>query len=188
MLGGGKEMREFIGHKMILTVEEKGDVEGIMVSENKSFLFVKQDDGRIHRYAKGKVCGFVPMDFEPFEYVPFHLLRCKNKTTGCPGVQMIQEGIGVKTGDFEVFMGACECREDTCDYGTKGELRTVDGKFLKTVFGDVLFGDYPTKEATSGGSTRTDEAIGGRADEGGRDGAGEVPPDGGAGGDEEAAG
>jgi len=181
-------MREFIGHEITLTVEEKGDVEGIMVSENKTFLFIKEGDGRIHRYAKGKVVGFVPMDFEPFAYVAFHLLRCQNKKTGCPGVQMIQEGAGIKPSDFEVFMGECDCRDDTCDYGTKGELRTVDGKFLKEIFKDVLFGDYPTKEATSGGSTRTDEAAGGSEDESRRDGEGEVPLDGGTGSDEETPG
>jgi hypothetical protein len=187
MLGGCK-MREFIGHKMTLTVEEKGDVEGIMVSENKTFLFIKQEDGRIHRYAKGKVVGFVPLDFEPFSYVAFHLLRCQNKKTGCAGVQMIQEGAGVKPSDFEVFMEGCDCRDDTCDYGTKGELRTVDGKYLKTIFKDVLFGDYPMKEATSGGSTGIDETPGSGEDESRRDGEGEVPSDGGAGSDEETAG
>jgi len=181
-------MREFIGHKMTLTVEEKGDVEGIMVSENKTFLFLKEQDGRIHRYTKGKVVGFVPMDFEPFEYVPFHLLQCKNKATGCPGVQLIQEGAGVKPSDFEVFMGPCECRDEACDYGTKGELRTVDGKLLRTVFKDLLFGDYPTKEATSGGSTGIDETVGDSENQGRRDGEGEVAPDGGAGSNEETAG
>jgi hypothetical protein len=186
---GGSEMREFIGHKMNLTVQEKGDVEGIMVSENKSFLFLKEGDGRIHRYAKGKVIGFVPLDCEPVNFVPFHLLRCINKKTGCPGVQFIQEGAGFKPTDFETFMGPCECRADTCDFGTKGELRTVDGKFLKEMFKNVLFGDYPEgKEAKSGRSTRTDETPGDVEESSGRAGEGEIPVDGGTGSDDETVG
>ncbi len=51
-------------------------------------------------------------------------------------------------------MAACPCRVPECDYGTHGELRTVDGEILKNVLGNTIFGDYPEKkEETSGSGT-----------------------------------
>lgn len=166
-------MREFIGHRIKMTVREAGVVEGLMVSENKSFVFLKEDDGIIHRYPRGHIVHFCPLDFEPVEYVPFHVLSCRNKVTACPGVQFIQQGEGVRPADFETFMGPCPCRADTCDFGTKGELRTVDGKVLGAMFKDVLFGDYPEegKECASAG---VDDAVGDGPEHGRGDGEAEV--------------
>ena len=183
-------MREFVGHKLKVTVEHLGEVEGVAINENKVFLFLKvvQDGSeRVMRIPKGKICAFTPMDAEPEDYVPFHVLYCDNKTLGCPGVQYIQEGPGFNPADLEVFMSPCECRVDGCRCGTKGELRTVKGDTLRRMFKDILFGDYPKKkEAPSAGRTRADEAAGSRKDESGRAGEGEVSPDRGTGSDEEA--
>ena len=155
MLGRSDSVRKFIGHKVKFAIEGVGQVEGIVVGEMKDRILVKGEDAKITRIPKGKICLFTPVDFEPFKYVPFHVLRCSNKETGCPGVQYIQEGAGIKETDFHIFMKPCPCLSEGCSYATKGELRTVDGTFVREMFDSVLFGDYPQKEKKSAGSTRT---------------------------------
>jgi hypothetical protein len=44
-------------------------------------------------------------------------------------------------------MKDCPCVDGTCKRGTKGELRTVNGDFLRGMIGDALFGDYPKPES-----------------------------------------
>lgn len=158
-------MREFIGHSVKIAVEEMGVVTGTVVDDTKIFLLIKGADGNITRVVKSKICGFTPTDFEPYKYVPFYVLRCLNKKTECPGVSYIKRGSSAKgfsPSDFEFFMEDCPCRCDTCSFGSKGELRTVEGKFLEKMLTDTIFGDYPEPKkeknsARTGGETRGGE-------------------------------
>ncbi len=148
-------MREFIGHKVKFVVEEVGAVQGVVINDAKDRIYVKGEDGKITRVIKNHICAFTPLDFEPEDYIPFHILRCWNKSTGCPGVCFVQEGTGFKHSDFEAFMGPCPCRDDSCSHGTKGEIHSVSGTFLREIFADTIYGDYPkkNKEAKKSGGT-----------------------------------
>lgn len=143
-------MREFIGHTIKVAVESLGFVEGTMVEDKPTMILVKGKDGKITRIIKAHICGFHSTDFEPYEYVPFHVLYCENKRMKCPGVQYVKEGEGFNRNDVEVFVGPCPCRSDDCTMGTKGELRSVSGKFLREMIGGTMFGDYPKKEKANG--------------------------------------
>lgn len=143
-------MREFIGHSVKVAVEQLGVVDGTLVDDRESMILVKGKDGKITRIIKSKICGFLPTDFEPFEYVAFHVLFCENKRMPCPGVQYIKEGDGLSRRDMEVFVGPCPCRSEDCTMGTKGELHSVSGKFLRGMIAGTMFGEYPKKESKRG--------------------------------------
>lgn len=181
-------MREFIGHSVKVAVEQLGVVEGTLVDDRQSMILVKGKDGKITRIIKAKICGFLPTDFEPFEYVAFHVLFCENKRMPCPGVQYVKEGEGFSRSDVEFFVGPCPCRCEDCTTGTKGELRSVSGKFLKGMIGGTMFGEYPKKESkrgsTKSGTGRTAANAAAPKGEGEGRGAvqGEEPDHGGAGG------
>jgi len=185
-------MREFVGHKVRFEIEGMGNVEGVVINDAKDRVFVKRDDtDKITRIIKSHVCAFTPLDFEPEDYVPFHVLHCWNRKKGCPGVRFVLAGAGFKQSDFETFMEPCPCREEGCGRGTKGELRSVAGTFLKEMFADTIYGDYPEKKEAkeSGGrSGKTNgEAECGEGEGTGTD-SGEESDNGGAGRPEEASG
>ena len=162
-------MRAFIGHKVKLIVEGIGSVEGIVVSEDKQLIFVRGGDERITRIVKTKICGFSPVDFEPFDYVPFIVLFCENKALKCPGVIFCIEGDRFNRNDIETFMAPCPKRCDSCKYGSRGELRTVDGDTLRRMLGDAMFGDYPEeKESGHNTASRRTESGKGRGAKAGR--------------------
>jgi len=147
-------MRKFIGHKVKIAVQELGMVQGTVINETKDRIMVKGEDDKVTRVIKSKVCAFTPLDFEPEDYVPFHVLYCQNRAKKCPGVRFVQEGEGFRPKDVEVFMGPCPCRDDSCSYGSKGEIHSVAGGFLREMFADTIYGDYPkNKEVKSAGST-----------------------------------
>ena len=148
-------MRQFIGHTVKVAAEQIGVVEGTMVDDKPSLILVQGKDKKITRVVKSHICGFLPTDFEPFEYIPFHVLFCENKRTKCPGVQYIKKGEGFTREDVEVFVGPCPCRAEDCSMGTKGELRSVSGKFLENMLNETMFGEYPKK---GGGSGNKDDA------------------------------
>lgn len=164
---GVGEVREFIGHKIKVATRSMGAVEGLLVDDRKDMILLKGNDGKIFRIIKTDIGCFVPMDFEPFEFVPFHVLFCRNKRMPCPGVQYVKEGQGFTRKDLDEFVGPCPCREDDCEMGTKGELRTVSGDFLREMLGGTLFGTYPQKEGEkkhggeSGSSGATETAPSG---------------------------
>ena len=145
-------MREFIGHKIKVATRAMGIVEGLLVDDRPSMILVKGSDSKITRIMKSDIGSFMPMDFEPFEYVPFHVLFCENKRMPCPGVQYIKEGDGFSKSDVEDFVSPCPCRSEECMMGTKGELRSVSGKFLKGMLAGTMFGEYPKKEGKDGRS------------------------------------
>ena len=148
-------MRKFIGHVVKFAVEEMGVVQGTVINDAKDRICVKGEDGKVTRVIKSHICAFTPLDFEPEDYIPFHVLHCANKKTGCLGVRFVQEGDGFRQSDFETFMGPCPCRDDSCSHGTKGELHSVSGSFLREMFADTIYGDYPKKkkEKKSGGTS-----------------------------------
>jgi hypothetical protein len=137
---------------MKVATKTMGVVEGLLVDDRPSMVLVKGNDGKITRIIKTDIGGFVPVDFEPFEYVPFHVLFCENKRMPCSGVQYVKEGEGFTRNDVEVFVGPCPCRSEDCVMGTKGELRSVSGKFLRSMIGveGTMFGEYPKKEGQNG--------------------------------------
>jgi len=138
-------MRQFIGHKLKVAVQEIGMIQGTLVNDQKDRIFLKGEDGKITRVIKSKICGFTPLDFEPHDYIPFHVLYCENKQTGCPGVKLIQEGDGVKRSDFPAFMEPCPCYCETCTYGTKGEIHTISGALLRELLANTMYGEYPVE-------------------------------------------
>ena len=146
-------MREFIGHTVRVATRSMGVVEGTMVDDRKDMILVQGEDKKIVRIIKNDIGGFLPTDFEPFEYVPFLVLYCDNKKTSCPGVQYIKEGEGFSRGDMEAFVGQCPGRCDDCSMGSKGELRSVSGKFLRNVIGSTMFGEYPKNRGQNGNRT-----------------------------------
>ena len=138
-------MRTFIGHKISVGTKTLGVVKGLMVNELKDRIFIQGDDKRITRIFKSDIGAYVPLDYEPFDYVPFHVLFCQNKRMECPGVQYISAGEGFTHKDIELFVSPCPCRAEDCKMGTKGELRSVSGKFLKAMLAGTMFGNYPEK-------------------------------------------
>jgi len=154
-------MRKFVGHQMRFMVEGK-KVEGEFIGEGrgdeKGTILVKDSDGTIWRVPKNKVGPFTyadPKD-EVSDYVPFIVLRCVNESINCPGVQFVKEGPGFKQSDFGLFMDDCPCREDSCRFGSAGELRSVSGKLLREMLADTRFGQYPKKKGEAHGSRATD--------------------------------
>lgn len=182
-------MREYIGHKIKCVVEGfPGPMTGILVKEDANFMYVKGEKDT-WRIPKGKVCGFAPTDFEPVDYVPFHVLYCDNESIDCPGVQYIVAKAGFSQKDLSLMMEPCPCKSEACRRGTKGELRTVSGEFLKKVLAGMLFGNYPEKkEKKHASSRRTDQEVERTESEGGGTVEGEEPPDGGTGQSQEEAG
>lgn len=152
-------MREFIGHKIKVAVEVLGVVEGVLADVRPTEILVKGDDGKITRVRQDAIKGYLPVDFEPFDYIPFHVLFCENKKSGCPGVQYVKEGEGFTHGDLEVFTSPCTERCEDCTMGTKGELRSVRGEFLRQMLAGTMFGDYPTKESTNGRAEHAAPAV-----------------------------
>jgi len=148
-------MREFIGHSVKVATRAMGVVEGTLVDDRQSMILVQGKDKTITRILKQDIGAFLPTDFEPYEYVPFHVLYCENERMKCPGVQYIKEGEGFSRGDVEVFVGPCPGRCEDCKMGTKGELRSVSGKFLRQMIAGTMFGEYPKKESSHGGVAKT---------------------------------
>jgi len=149
-------MRKFIGHKMRFMVDG-GKVEGEFLGEGqgdeKGTILVKDANGVTWRVPKGKIGIFTyadPKD-EASDFVPFMVLRCVNQATGCPGVKFVKEGAGFKRSDFSLFMDNCPCKEESCRFGSAGELRSVDGELLREMLADTLFGKYPEKKGKSNG-------------------------------------
>lgn len=147
-------MREFIGKKLTVVVEGfPQPVNGIMTNEDVTFIYLKSEtQGNIWRIPKQKLSGFTPVDGEPLPYVPFILLACDNQKDGCSGVQYIKEGNGFSQKDFDIFTGQCPCKNEQCRMGSKGELRSVSGEFLRKIFAGMLFGDYPEKKEAKRGN------------------------------------
>ena len=163
----GRSMREFIGHTVKVAVEALGLVEGTLIDERQTMILVQGKDKRITRIIKAKICGFLPTDFEPMEFIPFHVLYCENKRMSCPGVQYVKEGEGFSRQDVEMFVSPCPCRCEDCKMGTKGELRSVSSQFLKGMISGTMFGEYPTKKEAKNGTAKRD---GGGVGSGGNNG------------------
>jgi hypothetical protein len=161
-IAAGDAMREFIGHKVKVATRSLGVVEGTLVDDRKEMILVQGSDKKITRIIKQDIGAFLPTDFEPFEFVPFLVLYCENKKIPCPGVQFIKEGEGFSRVDIESFVEPCPCRCEDCIMGSKGELRSVSGKFLRGVIGSTRFGEYP-KNRGQRGSSRTAGAGSGAA-------------------------
>jgi hypothetical protein len=148
-------MREFIGH--IIKVIANGfpsPIEGVMVEDRPNMILLKGKDGKITRIVKSHIAGFQPVDFEPFEYVPFHVMYCSNEKEGCPGIQYIKEGAGVSLSEFETVLAPCPNRNKTCKLGTMGELRSVSGKFLRKMLAGTMYGDYPAKKGDKNANSK----------------------------------
>jgi len=172
-------VREYIGHRLKCIVQGfPAPFTGLLVKEDANFLYLKGEK-EVWRIPKGKLCGFTPIDAEPLDYVPFHVLYCENKTTNCQGVQYVKEGTGFAQKDVNVFMEPCPCKCETCRQGTRGELKTVSGKVLKKMFSGMLFGDYPVlnKENGNGNSRRSGEEVERTQGEGGGTIEGQEPLD-----------
>lgn len=86
-------MRNMISKEVDIYVQDEGSVIGTMTADDRSFVHLRLEDGRMKRVVKSKICSFVPTstEAEDSDYVPFHILFCENKITKCPGVQFIQE-------------------------------------------------------------------------------------------------
>ena len=143
-------MREFIGHTIKVATKSLGVIEGTLVDDRKEMILVQGKDQKITRIIKNDIGAFLPTDFEPFEYVPFLVLYCENKKMPCPGVQFIKEGEGFSHADVESFVEPCPCRCEDCIMGSKGEIRSVSGKFLRGVIGNTMFGEYPKNRGQHG--------------------------------------
>ena len=181
-------MREFIGQKITVVVEGfPSPVNGIMANEDTNFVYLKSETkGNIWRIPKPKLCGFTPVDGEPAPYVPFVFLFCDNEGEGCAGVQFLKEGNGFTQKDFDTFTGGCTCKSEKCRMGSKGELRSVSGEFLRKVFAGMLFGDYPVKKkeikhGNSSSSGRSGQEVKRSSEGGGGHVEGEESLDGGVG-------
>lgn len=148
-------MREFIGHSMKVAAEVLGIIEGVLIDDRPNMILIKGKDGKITRVVKAGIKGFVPNDFEPVDYKPFHVLFCENKKLGCSGVQYIKSGEGFTQSDLDVFMSPCPCKCVECKMGTKGELRSVSSEFLKMMLDGSMFGEYPNKESKNGRAGHT---------------------------------
>ena len=144
-------MREYIGHVLkVLADNFPGPVEGVMVDDKPNMILLKGKDGKITRVVKSHISGFTPMDFEPKDYVPLQILYCENTGIKCPGVSFIKDSAGVTASDCEPFMSGCPCRSDKCKHGTRGELRSVEGKKLSAMLSGTMYGDYPVAQSRGG--------------------------------------
>jgi hypothetical protein len=151
-------MRKFIGHQLQFLIDGskvEGEFLGEGKDDEKGLLILRDKDGTIWRIPKGKIGPFRYADAssEDSDYVPFLILTCQNPSTKCPGVQFIKEGNGFKQSDFELFMGECPCKCDTCRFGSAGELRSVKGSTLRGMLADTRFGEYPEEGKSNAGRT-----------------------------------
>lgn len=183
-------MRQYVGHKMRFVVEGfPTPVSGILVNEDNQFVYLKSEaKAEIWHLPKGKICGFVALDGEPDEYLPFLVLACECKNIGCSGVQYIKGDSGFSQNDLEVFTAQCPCKNAECRVGSKGELRGVSSKLLKQMFAGMLFGEYPDKKKEVKRANRSGQPatkIESGKESGGRPVEGTQPLDGGTGQPEE---
>jgi hypothetical protein len=145
-------VREFIGHQMQFATRSMGIVKGLLVDDRPAMLLVKGADGKIVHVLKQDLGGFTACDFEPSEYIPFLVLFCENKKTGCPGIQYVKEGEGFAKNDLDIFTNPCPSKCSDCVMGSKGELRSVSGNILRGMLAGTMFGEYPKKEVKRGNS------------------------------------
>jgi hypothetical protein len=135
-------------------------VEGEFLGEGQGdeagTVLVKDKEGVVWRVPKGKIGLFTYVDSkeETAIFVPFLVLRCSitQPSTKCSGVQFIKEGSGFKRSDFGLFMDDCPCKDETCRFGSAGELRSVDGNLLRVMLSDTRFGQYPEKKGKANAS------------------------------------
>ena len=140
-------MRDLVGQTVTFMLEGGIPMKGLVVRDMKDRVLVKGEEGRIARIIKAKMLAFEPEE-EPGEWVNLLVLACQNPKIKCPGVQYVQEGEGFKQRDFEVFMGQCPRKCESCKVGSKGELRSVEGPFLRQMLAGVICGEYPKGETS----------------------------------------
>ena len=150
-------MKEFIGKRVKFGLEGMPPFTAIVVGDQRDVILVrclkKTEEsvepvpvGGVIRLVKTKVTMFEPMDGEPVEVTPLHVLYCENSQAGCDGVQFIHAGEGFTRKDVEAFMAPCPCMVPECRRGSKGELRCVESAFLAEMLKGTLYGDYPKAE------------------------------------------
>ena len=153
-------MRELTGKLVHFNIQGMNEpLIGMLVSEAKDLVYVRvekevrtkeggsetthKEEAVIIRQPKGKIINWYPLDDEPKDFQPFHVLFCENRGINCEGVQYVKKGEGFSMSDINAFMDPCPLRCEECQYGTKGELRGVDSEFLNRMLGGTMFGDYP---------------------------------------------
>ena len=149
-------MKELIGKSIQIYINGLGMLKGIVIDDTKDVVLIKDNNEKIFRIFKNQIVCYVP-EQESLNYVPFHVLFCRNDSQNCPGVQYIQEGHGFNLSDVEKFVSDCPCRNATCKMGSKGELRNIDGDFLRDMLANTIFGDYPEKKEQKDGKGNTNK-------------------------------
>ena len=156
-------MRELTGKMVHFNIQGMDEpLIGMLVSEAKDMVYIRveretitnkggaetyhKEGPVIYRQPKGKIINWFPLEDEPKDFQPFHVLFCENRGINCDGVQYVKQGEGFSQADINDFMEPCPLRCDDCRYGTKGELRGVDSEFLNRMIGGTMFGDYPRGE------------------------------------------
>jgi len=141
-------MKDYIGTQMEFVVEDMGQFRAKLVADRRDMILVKgEKDSFARRIIKSKIISFMPLEKTDND-VNLLVLKCDNPTNRCPGIQYVMEGEGFSQKDFNVFMGACPMRCETCRTGSMGELRSIEGGELKKLIAGTLLGDYPEPQKT----------------------------------------
>ena len=140
-------MKKYIGKKVEFVVEGfPGPFTATVVGETQSTIEVHGEDDLSRFIIKSKVSSYKPLEGVQDDNVNLLVLFCENPSIKCPGVQCVKAGDGFNKADLDAFMLPCPSRCTSCRTGSKGELRTVNGDFLKTMLNGTMFGDYPEKK------------------------------------------
>jgi len=141
-------MKAFINKRVTFWMANvPSPVAGVVVGDRKDRVLLKGEDGNVTRILKSHVVMFIP-DEEPEAFEPVLVLHCENASINCPGVYFALDKPGFNQADFDVFMGQCPARCESCRRGSLGDIGGLPRKTLKNMVAKTIFGDYPEKGRT----------------------------------------
>lgn len=141
-------MKKYVGKKVQFIIDGMSDsFSARVVSDHRDRVVVQDDMEQAYVIIKQKIVMFKPLEkVDEEDEVSLNVLYCENPTTGCPGVQYVKEG-GYNRKDFQTFMGPCQHHCGTCRAGSRGDVRSMDGRLLRRMLSGTMFGEYPHEKS-----------------------------------------
>lgn len=142
-------MSDLKGQEVSVLVDGNKIISGLCLSdaEDKIFLIIKKEDGRVFRVVKSKITAFIESGGKPLNArnrtdVNLNVIRCINEQEGCQGVRFIIDGDPTPE-KIKPFLDVCQCRNSTCSCKMMGNLFMLKHKILIDMLSGVVLGNYP---------------------------------------------
>lgn len=138
-----RKISELKGNAAILIRGASKEIMGEIASSSDELLEIKTSSGNVWNIDVKSICAWREVDSEPQEKKKFPLLFCRNDESGCKGVQFVSKASAATQGDYEKFMGKCQCRSDKCKKGFVPDFRDVTDQIAGAIFSGTLLGEFP---------------------------------------------